>query len=53
MARKITRPARTWDVLKDKDWTPLLPIGCWLIEHPEGLVMVDTGESSHANYYHY
>lgn len=53
VSRKITRPARTWDVLKDKDWTPLLPIGCWLIEHPEGLIMVDTGESSHANYYHY
>lgn len=49
IARYSARPARVFDVLMDKQWTEQLPIGCWLIEHPEGLIMVDTGESSHAN----
>lgn len=30
----------------DRDWTRPLPIYAWLIEHPEGLIVVDTGESS-------
>jgi glyoxylase-like metal-dependent hydrolase (beta-lactamase superfamily II) len=37
------------DVLADRTWSARLPIGCWAIEHPEGLIKVDTGESSHAN----
>ena len=37
---------RLLNVLLDKDWTPYLPIYCWLIEHPNGLVMVDTGETA-------
>ncbi|MGZ8178750.1 N-acyl homoserine lactonase family protein [Williamsia sp. SKLECPSW1] len=41
--------ARELDVLTDEDWSPRLPINCYLVEHPEGLIMVDTGESSHAN----
>lgn len=49
LARYFRRPARVLDVLTDRSWSPHLPIGCWLIEHPEGLIMVDTGESSHAN----
>lgn len=53
VSEKVALPARAFDVLRDKNWTPLLPIGCWLIEHPEGLIMVDTGESSRANFYHY
>jgi hypothetical protein len=48
-ARHEARLARMADVLMDPNWTPRLPIGCWLIEHPEGLIVVDTGESSHAN----
>jgi N-acyl homoserine lactone hydrolase len=52
-SQRVARFARTYDVLKDKSWSPLLPIGCWLIEHPEGLILVDTGESSRANFYHY
>lgn len=27
-------------------WSDWLPIGCWAIEHPDGLVLVDTGESA-------
>ncbi|WP_434670976.1 N-acyl homoserine lactonase family protein (plasmid) [Klebsiella sp. B345] len=49
LARYESRPARVFDVLKDKYWSPRLPIGCWLIEHQDGLILVDTGESSHAN----
>jgi hypothetical protein len=31
-------------VLLDRDWTEWLPIHAWLIEHPEGSILVDTGE---------
>ena len=48
-ARFESRIARMGDVLIDPNWTPRLPIGCWAIDHPEGLIVVDTGESSHAN----
>lgn len=48
-SRRGPRPARVLDVLADRAWSPRLPITCWAIEHPEGLVVVDTGESSHAN----
>ncbi|MEG9500065.1 N-acyl homoserine lactonase family protein [Mannheimia indoligenes] len=49
LARFFARPLRVLDVLTDTKWSPKLPIGCWLIEHPEGLILVDTGESSRAN----
>ena len=42
-------PARVLDVLADRSWSPRMPIACWAIEHPDGLVLVDTGESSHAD----
>ncbi|MGI8513028.1 MAG: N-acyl homoserine lactonase family protein [Solirubrobacteraceae bacterium] len=43
------RPARVADILADRRWSPRLPITCFAIEHPEGAIVVDTGESSHAN----
>ncbi|EFX61300.1 hypothetical protein DAPPUDRAFT_340210, partial [Daphnia pulex] len=49
LARYESRPARLFDVLKDKHWSSRLPIGCWLVEHHEGLILIDTGESTHAN----
>jgi N-acyl homoserine lactone hydrolase len=49
VARRDRRPARVFDVLADRTWTPRLPITCYAIDHPEGLIVVDTGESSHAN----
>ncbi|MGX3067205.1 MBL fold metallo-hydrolase [Ursidibacter arcticus] len=49
LARFFARPLRVLDILTDSKWSPKLPIGCWLIEHPEGLILVDTGESSRAN----
>jgi N-acyl homoserine lactone hydrolase len=45
-SRRKARPARLLDVLADRKWTEELPILCWAIEHPEGLIVVDTGESA-------
>jgi hypothetical protein len=39
-------PARLVSTLIDRNWTDPLPIFAWLIEHPEGLIVVDTGETS-------
>jgi glyoxylase-like metal-dependent hydrolase (beta-lactamase superfamily II) len=39
----IARFVRT---LLDDQWTEPLPIYAWVIEHPEGLILVDTGETS-------
>jgi N-acyl homoserine lactone hydrolase len=33
-------------VYADRRWTTPLPILAWLIEHPEGLIVVDTGETA-------
>jgi N-acyl homoserine lactone hydrolase len=37
---------RRINTLLDRGWTEHLPILCWLIEHPEGLILVDTGETA-------
>ena len=37
---------RTLNVLAGREWTEQVPILCWLIEHDEGLIMVDTGETA-------
>jgi glyoxylase-like metal-dependent hydrolase (beta-lactamase superfamily II) len=34
-------------VLTDRQWTPWLPTYAWVIEHPEGLIVVDTGQGMH------
>jgi N-acyl homoserine lactone hydrolase len=41
-------PLRVLKTLTDSDWTEPLPILAWLIEHPEGLIVVDTGETARA-----
>lgn len=41
--RGLVRFART---LFDATWTEPLPIHAWVIEHPEGLIVVDTGETA-------
>jgi N-acyl homoserine lactone hydrolase len=33
-------------VLAAAEWTEPLPILAWLVEHPEGLIVVDTGETA-------
>jgi N-acyl homoserine lactone hydrolase len=39
-------PARIVNMLFDKEWTEWLPIYAWAIEHDEGVIVVDTGETS-------
>lgn len=41
--RGLARFART---LLDRRWTEPLPIWAWVVEHPEGLLVVDTGETA-------
>lgn len=44
--RGLLRFAHT---LLDRTWTDPLPILAWVIEHPEGILVVDTGETSKAS----
>lgn len=46
--------AKLSDMLFDEQWTEWLPIYAWLIEHDEGPILVDTGETSrvHERGYH-
>lgn len=37
------------NILLDKNYTNYLPIWVWVIEHPEGLLIVDTGENTAVN----
>jgi N-acyl homoserine lactone hydrolase len=39
-------PLRLVNTLLDRRWTEPLPIYFWLIEHPEGVIVVDTGETA-------
>jgi glyoxylase-like metal-dependent hydrolase (beta-lactamase superfamily II) len=39
---------RQLSLLLDRDWTEWIPIHAWAIEHPEGLIVVDTGETARA-----
>lgn len=41
-------------ILLDPFWTEFLPIWVWVIEHPEGILVIDTGENtsvSESNYF--
>jgi glyoxylase-like metal-dependent hydrolase (beta-lactamase superfamily II) len=40
---------RLLTIIQDTSWTPLLPILTWVIEHPEGLIVIDTGERAAAS----
>lgn len=33
-------------IIADRRWTEWLPISAWVIEHPEGVIVVDTGETA-------
>jgi N-acyl homoserine lactone hydrolase len=39
---------RLLNTMVDRRWTDPLPIYAWAIEHPEGLIVVDTGETARA-----
>lgn len=40
---------RLLNTLLDRTWTEPLPIYAWVIEHPEGIIVVDTGETAHVS----
>jgi glyoxylase-like metal-dependent hydrolase (beta-lactamase superfamily II) len=37
---------RQLNVLTDPEWTEPLPIYAWVVEHPEGILVVDSGETA-------
>lgn len=39
-------PLRFLNTLLDRTWTPPLPIHAWVVEHPEGVLLIDTGETA-------
>ena len=39
---------RLVNTLRDPNWTEPLPIYAWAIEHPDGIIVVDTGETARA-----
>ena len=39
---------RQLNMLRDTNWTEPLPIYAWVIEHPEGPIVIDTGETARA-----
>src|ERR1700722_423071 len=41
---------RKIDIFKDPKWLPPLPILAFLIEHPEGLFLIDTAQNSTPGY---
>ncbi len=43
-AQLVRAPFSAVRILTSRDWTAPLPIYCWLIEHPEGPILVDTGQ---------
>jgi N-acyl homoserine lactone hydrolase len=43
---KGSGPFRQINMLLDNSWTPFLPIYAWVIEHPEGVIVIDTGETA-------
>jgi glyoxylase-like metal-dependent hydrolase (beta-lactamase superfamily II) len=53
-SRGGSQAARVGHMLFDPDWSEWLPVHVWLIEHDEGFILVDTGETSrvHERGYH-
>ncbi len=44
-AHRNPNPIGFGAIMLDPRWTEALPVHCWLIEHPEGLILIDTGEN--------
>ena len=34
-------------IFSDRNWTEWLPIYAWVIDHPDGVIVVDTGQGAH------
>jgi N-acyl homoserine lactone hydrolase len=54
MESKGRGPARIANMLFDENWSEWLPVYSWVIDHEEGIIVVDTGETSrvHEKGYH-
>lgn len=48
-AQRVRKPGGLLRVLTDTEWTEWLPIYAWVIDHPEGLIVVDSGETARAS----
>jgi len=47
--QRVRESGGIFKVLTSKNWSPWLPIFAWVIEHDEGLIVVDTGETSNTS----
>jgi glyoxylase-like metal-dependent hydrolase (beta-lactamase superfamily II) len=45
-AQRNRKPGGVLRILMDRKWTEWLPIFAWVVEHPEGIIVVDTGETA-------
>jgi len=45
-SQRNRKPGGPLRILFDRNWTDWLPILVWVIEHPEGIIIVDTGETA-------
>jgi N-acyl homoserine lactone hydrolase len=54
MESRGSGPARLANMLFDREWSDWLPIHAWVIDHEEGIIVVDTGETTrvHERGYH-
>ena len=39
--------ARRLAIFADRNWTEWLPTYAWIIAHPDGIIVVDTGQGAH------
>ncbi len=46
VGKGVGQIGRQIHILSDKEWTEPLPIYAWVIEHPEGVIVIDTGETA-------
>ena len=48
-AQPARKPGGLIRVLTDDKWAGWLPIYAWVIDHPEGIIVVDTGDTDSIN----
>ena len=48
-AQRVRKRGGLLRVLTDSEWTEWLPIYAWVIDHPEGIIVVDSGETARAS----
>ncbi len=53
VGKGVGQIGRQIHILSDKEWTEPLPIYAWVIEHPEGVIVIDTGETARTSEHNY